>query len=104
MRSYTLTLTTNGTVYNLNTLIKAINSKEGAYFGGISIQADSSNANPVLLGGANLSATVYGQRLAAGDFYSLDSGCSINAVSTLGIFALGVTTDSMKIHVALDER
>lgn len=104
MRSYTLTLATNGTVYNLNTLIKAINSKEGAYFGGISIQADDANANPVLLGGGNLSATVYGQKLAAGDTYSLDSGSTINGVSTCGIFALGITTNSMKLHVVLDER
>jgi len=104
MRSYTLTLTTAGQAYNINTLIKAIAPNEGAYFGGISIVADNANANPVLIGGANISATVYGQRLEANDVFSLDSGCAFNSESTLGIFAWSITTASQKLHVTLDER
>lgn len=103
-RHYTVTLTSAGTVYNLDTLIKAIQSKEGSYFAKIRLEADSGNANPIMVGGPNVSSTDYGARLAANGVLDLDSGCLTNAISSENIFMVGVTTASLKMHVLLDER
>lgn len=72
-------------------------------FGAITIQASPANATQILLGGANLSSTVYGIRLDPGDVYTLESG-AFNATSTLGLYAYGVTTAGMKLNIVLDER
>jgi len=104
MRSYTLTLTNANQTYKIDDLIKGINSKERSMFAAISIQADSANANPVLIGGANTDANVYGRRLAANDIFSLGESEEFNYTSTLGLYAHGVTTAGMKLHIVLDER
>lgn len=103
MKSYTLILTSAGTVYKLDTLIKAINSTERGMFASISIQADIANATNVLIGGSNLSSTVYAVSMDAGDILNVGEA-PYNTVSTLGLYAYGVTTAGLKLHISLDER
>lgn len=103
MRSYTLTLTNADTVYKLQTLLRAANSAEREIFGRYKITADSANANPVLLGGPNLSTTVYGERLAANGISERATGSGVNDQSTLGVYLLGVTTAGMKVHITVEE-
>jgi hypothetical protein len=102
MPAYTLTLATNGTVYNLNALIQAINPKESTNFSEISIQPDSGNANPILLGDASLATSRYGIRLAStSPPYQPRAATGSNSLTLNNVYALGVTSDNLVLHVML---
>jgi hypothetical protein len=101
MKAYTLTLTPADTTVRLATLIAAIETNAPTNYAQIDIEADSGNANPVLIGDAALDGTRYGRRLAASGTYNMTSGAGGNRLDTTSVYVRGVTTNNLKIHVIL---
>lgn len=103
MRTYSVILTSAATKYKLQTLVNAINPAERGLFGNITIQSDPANATVILIGGAELDATHYGISLDKGNIISFTTGDGKNDQSLLGLYAWGVTTAGMILHISLNE-
>jgi hypothetical protein len=81
MFSPQVTLTTALTVYNLATLVAAVDSTFPGYCHTLTIQSDLSNTNNVYIGDANLSATVYGtilQTIGSSEYTSPFNGVDLH--------------------------
>lgn len=93
MKGYQVTLTTHDTKYNLRTLVVAIDSTfvdQGDFV----IQAeDDSGAQIFLLGGSDLDATHYGDKMLCGDF-------SPHFKSLAGVYAQ-CDTDAKKLNIVV---
>ena len=98
-RSVQVTLTTGGTVYDLDTLARAILSDWPAQFREGTIQIDPSVVGTVKLGDANLSATQYGVIFNEGESESKRS--NVNSLTFKERKAIG-SVDAMKVNLDVD--
>ena len=71
MKAFTVTLTAGNTNYSLRDLVRVIDSVIDDSAKQIDITADKANTDDVLIGDDSLSATRYGNKLAATDSVTL---------------------------------
>ena len=97
MRHYQVTLTTAGTVYELRTLVKALDPSFRDGCKQLIIQMDDGNSAPVFLGGPTVSSSNYGTKLTSPDeFLNLN----YEAAQVGGIYAVS-TGNSQLLNLAL---
>ena len=104
--TYTLTLTSANTNYNIATLIAAINSAERKNFAQVvivgypGIDGVGANTSDVLVGDASLATTRFFLALGANDQYTFYSGDGSNGVCTPSLFVRSAGA-GQKINVLL---
>jgi hypothetical protein len=92
-----VTLTTANTVYNLQTLVKAIDAAEPGYCHQLTLQADIGNGEAnVFIGDSTVSSSTYGVKLPASGASNYES--PFNAID-LANFYLVSDTNSAKVNV-----
>lgn len=67
MPSYTVRLTTGGTIYNLLTLVRVANEDFCDCYPMVVISADKDNSAPIYVGNGSVSSASYGFKLGAAD-------------------------------------
>lgn len=101
-----LTLTTNGTAYNLYTLLSAIDSSVPIRACEVRISAVTAT-NPVLVGDKNISASKYGAKIQGQTTALAEADRDVtfrhakNTINLKSIYLWAVTTDSMKVNVCV---
>ena len=94
----TVTLTTASTVYNLATLIAAIDGNASNHFRRLQIQSDPANASSnIYVGDANVSATRKGYVMLPGDYGPAESD-QVPSLSTLDTYLVS-DTSGVKVNV-----
>lgn len=94
-------LATSGTNYDLATLLLAVSATERIHGVGISIQALPANTADVLIGGADMTGTSYGNRLAPGDVLVLSNGGGTNATN-LNAYQARPEGNNQKLAITVD--
>ena len=83
MNATTVTLTTSGTVYNIYTLMKAIETTISPSYNQLIITADPGNTGNVYLGDSTVSSSIFGFKLptsASANFPAIWNGGGLEEV------------------------
>lgn len=91
MEHYQVTLTTANTVYNLLTLVKAINTSFKDTFDQFTIQSDDGNSAAVFLGNSAVSTSNYGIKLPTANDSFNRGGSNAGKACIAGIYAVSGT-------------
>lgn len=97
MNATTVTLTTASTVYNLFTLMQAIQPTITSGFNQIFLTADAANAGNVFLGDSSVTTSIFGTQMPATGSTSFGPN-SFNGLSMEAIY-LVADTNSQKVEV-----
>lgn len=92
MPSFTVRLTTSGTIYNILTLVRDLVSTYVDRYPQIIITSDVDNTVPVYIGGSAVSATDYGFRLAGNDD-SVNIGSGQGHACLKGLYAIAAANN-----------
>lgn len=93
MQGYQVTLTTADNNYDLLALVRAIDVEFIDFANQITLQADDSNSDSILVGDSDLSATRYGAKLSATDALAMGVGSSLKGINARS------ATDAQKINI-----